>query len=202
MAKRESVRLFESDFLERFSHVHPVMPLLIFGPIVSALVWLGSTGFSVGSGLLIYLSGLFIWTFTEYTLHRFLFHYEFKSKIGKRFHYIIHGNHHDIPDDPTRLVMPPVAALILASFFYGLFFVLVGPMVVNLFFGGFLSGYLAYDYTHYAVHHFRPRTRWGKWLKQLHMNHHFVNHEQWVGVSSPLWDYVFGTNRRPKKNPS
>jgi sterol desaturase/sphingolipid hydroxylase (fatty acid hydroxylase superfamily) len=54
-------------------------------------------------------------------------------------------------------------------------------------------GYLCYDYIHFATHHFRPRTRVGKFLKQHHMLHHFAEHGSRWGVSSPMWDYVFGT---------
>jgi sterol desaturase/sphingolipid hydroxylase (fatty acid hydroxylase superfamily) len=61
------------------------------------------------------------------------------------------------------------------------------------FFGFFLVGYLCYDYTHYYVHHFIPRTRWGKMIKAAHMNHHYVSPDARFGVSSPLWDYIFGT---------
>jgi dihydroceramide fatty acyl 2-hydroxylase len=61
----------------------------------------------------------------------------------------------------------------------------------------FLAGYLAYDVLHYHVHHHRPKTALGKRLRELHMRHHFQNHERGYGVSAPFWDHVFGT--APKK---
>ena len=72
-------------------------------------------------GLVIF--GLFIWTITEYLLHRFIFHLELKSKIGARIHFIFHGVHHDYPSDSRRLVMPPSVSIPLATLFYFLFLV-------------------------------------------------------------------------------
>ena len=50
---------------------------------------------------------------------------------------------------------------------------------------GFLAGYLAYDMIHYHVHHHKPRTRVGRKLRELHMRHHFQDHERGFGVSPP-----------------
>jgi len=138
-------------------------------------------------------AGFFLWTLVEYLLHRFVFHYESEGQLGQRIHFLIHGLHHNDPIDPTRLVMPPVASLILAVIFYSAFQCVLGPVFVEPFFAFFLIGYLCYDYIHFAVHHFTPRTRLGKFLKQSHMQHHYVNPNIHLGVSSPLWDYVFGT---------
>ncbi len=145
------------------------------------------------TSLILGIAGLFVWTFVEYFLHRHLFHLKGEKPWQQRLRFLIHGLHHDDPEDPTRLVMPPVAAIVLASLLYGFFRIFLGPVWIDPFFSCFLIGYLCYDYIHYAVHHFRPRTPIGKFLKQSHMLHHFVNHESRWGVSSPLWDIVFGT---------
>jgi sterol desaturase/sphingolipid hydroxylase (fatty acid hydroxylase superfamily) len=58
---------------------------------------------------------------------------------------------------------------------------------------GFLGGYLAYDMLHYHMHHHRPTTAFGRRMRELHMRHHFQNHERGYGVSAPFWDHVFGT---------
>src|SRR3954465_10705768 len=65
-------------------------------------------------------------------------------------------------------------------------------------FAGFILGYLFYDYTHYYVHHFVPRTDFGKRLREHHMRHHFQDHRYGYGVSSPLWDFVFRTQPRKR----
>ena len=62
-----------------------------------------------------------------------------------------------------------------------------------------MVGYLAYDYTHYHVHHLVPRTKHAKQLREQHMRHHFQDHRYGFGVSSPLWDVVFRTLPRKRE---
>jgi sterol desaturase/sphingolipid hydroxylase (fatty acid hydroxylase superfamily) len=106
---------------------------------------------------------------------------------------MIHGVHHDHPNDPLRLVMPPSASVPLATAFCLVFWAVLGSDSAPAFSAGFLAGYLAYDMIHYHVHHHRPRTRVGRSLRELHMRHHFQDDEAGFGVSAPYWDRVFGT---------
>ena len=142
------------------------------------------------------LAGYVFWTLTEYWMHRLIFHFEPEEGLGARLHWIIHGVHHDHPNDPLRLVMPPSVSIPLALGFWGLFVVVLGTPWAHIFLAGFLSGYLMYDMTHYHVHHHRPRTRVGKLVRELHMRHHFQDDTKGFGVSAPFWDYVFGTPQR------
>ena len=64
---------------------------------------------------------------------------------------------------------------------------------------GFFAGYLAYDMTHYYLHHFRPRSRLGRRLRELHMRHHFQDDTRGFGVSAPWWDHAFGTAPRSRR---
>jgi len=191
----KSIRVFKNPILEKFTHVDPAVPLLFWGPVVVWMIWRSIRIHELPAHqvLAIGLFGFFIWTLAEYVLHRFVFHYVFESSIGQRIHFLIHGIHHEDPIDPTRLVMPPVAAVILA---YPLFLAsrwVFGPAWCEPFFAFFLIGYLCYDYIHFYVHHFMPTSRIGKFLKQSHMLHHYVDPQSRWGVSSPFWDYVFGT---------
>ena len=195
MQKHGSVRLFKSDFWERFSHVHPITPLIMWTPVISYLLWRAVVvhGLSLEVIAPLGVAGFFVWTLAEYGLHRFVFHYKATSKRQERFVFIMHGLHHEDPKDATRLVMPPAPGLIWATILFFLFRLLLGPSLVEPFFAFFLVGYLCYDYIHFSVHHFTPRTRVGRYLKQSHMMHHFVSPNARWGVSSPLWDYVFNT---------
>ena len=197
----DSIRIFKSDFCEFFTHVHPITPLLIWVPVLVYFLYRASavdrlSGYSIGS---LWALGLFFWTLAEYFLHRYVFHYPAEGRAQEWFQFLIHGLHHADPVDPTRLVMPPFAGVILAVLFYSSFKMFLGPLKVDPFFSGFLVGYLCYDYIHYSVHHFTPRTRLGKLIKQHHMVHHFVAHEARWGVSSPIWDHVFGTIEERKR---
>jgi sterol desaturase/sphingolipid hydroxylase (fatty acid hydroxylase superfamily) len=185
--------MFDSPLLDRFTRVHPAVPVVMYAPVITVLFVIGveRAGFWNVVGLVI--GGYAVWTLTEYWLHRVVFHFEPEDGIGARVHWMIHGVHHDHPNDPKRLVMPPSASVPLALLFAALFWLVLGSPWWMPFTAGFLGGYLAYDMIHYHVHHHRPRTRVGRTLRELHMRHHFQDHERGFGVSAPYWDHVFGT---------
>jgi len=193
--KDESARLFKSDFLELFTHVHWSVPIILYVPVVMYFLFrtVQSPVIGVHYGISLFVLGLFVWTLTEYVLHRFVFHYEPKSAWGKRIHFFTHGVHHDYPNDSKRLVMPPSVSIPLASLFYFLFFLIVGGNYVAPFFAGFILGYILYDEIHYATHHAPMKGKLAQFLKHYHVLHHYKDPNRRFGVSSPLWDYVFGT---------
>ncbi len=187
--------LFDSRFLDFFSRVHPAVPAVIFVPVIALCTWVGlDRGYRVVETLGLLLGGLLAWTLTEYWLHRLVFHWEPDHPIGSRLHFIIHGVHHDHPNDRLRLVMPPAVSIPLALVFLWGFALILGTPAAYPAFAGFIVGYLVYDYTHFHVHHHVPRTKAGKRLREQHMRHHFQDHRYGYGVSSPLWDVVFRTS--------
>jgi dihydroceramide fatty acyl 2-hydroxylase len=193
--------LFKSRFLDFFSRIHPAVPALIYGPAIVALVVLGAReGLGGLEIVLLVLAGLLLWTLSEYWLHRKVFHWDPGHPIGHRLHFIIHGVHHDHPNDRMRLVMPPGASIPLAALFFGLFWLIFGLPTALPLFAGFLIGYLMYDYTHYYLHHVVPKSKLGKRLREQHMRHHFQDHRYGFGVSSPLWDAVFRTLPRTRRD--
>jgi 4-hydroxysphinganine ceramide fatty acyl 2-hydroxylase len=195
--KNESVRMFKSDLLEFFSHVHPITPLVLYLPVVAYSLYFAVWREELPSLLILalFVVGWLIWTLLEYVIHRFVFHYEPKSRLGKVLHFVVHGVHHDYPNDASRLVMPPVVSVPLAVLFYLLFALVFGRFFSPII-AGLISGYIFYDSLHYATHHFVMRKGVWSWLKQYHLRHHFQDDHAGYGVSSPLWDYVFRTNRR------
>jgi sterol desaturase/sphingolipid hydroxylase (fatty acid hydroxylase superfamily) len=196
------IRLFKSDFLEFFSHISPITVLVIWLPVaLFFLVWsivhapAGAFPVFIPLGFLV---GLFLWTLAEYVLHRFLFHMPVKGEKAERIIFLFHGVHHAQPQLKTRLVMPPVIAIPLAAIFYALFYlffavILKAPQWVAPVFSAFIFGYLLYDLTHYATHHFPMRGGYAKYIKRYHMQHHYKTPNARFGVSSPLWDKVFKT---------
>ena len=198
---RASPPMFDSKVLDWFTRVHPAVPVVIYLPaiVVLAVTGVGRTGPVLAA--LLALGGYAAWTLTEYWLHRVVFHYEPTHPLAVRLHWMMHGVHHDHPNDPLRLVMPPSVSLPLALLFGLLFWLVLGPAAAPAFMAGFTAGYLAYDMIHYHVHHHRPRSALGRRLRELHMRHHFQDHERGFGVSAPWWDRVFGTapgsHRRP-----
>jgi sterol desaturase/sphingolipid hydroxylase (fatty acid hydroxylase superfamily) len=172
---------------------------VIFVPVVVGMEWIGaSKGFAVWEMVLLTLAGVGFWTLTEYWLHRLVFHWEPDNAFGRRMHFIIHGIHHDHPNDKLRLVMPPSVSIPLSALFFLAFWLILGDAAFPVF-AGFIGGYLGYDYTHYYVHHFVPKTSFGKRLREHHMRHHFQDHRYGYGVSSPVWDVAFRTLPRQRK---
>jgi dihydroceramide fatty acyl 2-hydroxylase len=190
----KAVVIFKNPYLEKMSHIHPLTPFIFWAPPITYFLWKSfESPLSVSAILSMGVAGLISWTFVEYILHRFLFHYEGDSAGWERAHFILHGHHHIDANAPTRLMMPPLVSVVLGTAFYYLFDMVFGPVMAKPFFAFFVLGYLCYDYTHYYVHFFTPTTRLGKFLKSYHMKHHYSGSNSRWGVSSPLWDYIFGT---------
>ncbi len=197
---RASPPMFESRLLDALSRVHPAVPVLIFAPVIVALAAWGFSQVSAPAGLALLLAGYAFWTLFEYWLHRLVFHFEPEAGLGARLHWIIHGVHHDHPNDPLRLVMPPAVSVPLGAVIFGVFYLLAGEQLAPALGAGFFAGYLIYDMTHYYLHHFRPRGRLGRVLRERHMRHHFQDETRGFGISAPYWDEIFGTSSRDRQD--
>ena len=195
---RASPPMFESRVLDALSRVHPIVPVLIFVPGIVALAAWGLSRTSVALAVALLAGGYALWTLFEYWLHRIVFHFEPDGGFGARLHWIIHGVHHDHPNDPLRLVMPPAVSVPLAAAVFGLLYVIFGEDYAPGLGAGFFLGYLVYDMMHYYLHHFRPHGRLGRMLRERHMRHHFQDDTRGFGISAPYWDEVFGTSSRAR----
>ncbi len=206
-AKDESARMFKNDTINALSKVHYTVPLYLYIPPILYFLYVTifqtpAAEVSVLGRIGLWFAGVFTWTFFEYAVHRFIFHYNATSDIGKRFHFLSHGVHHDYPQDSTRLVMPPSVSLPLAVLFFFVFRGILGPYMMAPAFVGFLMGYLVYDMSHYAVHHFNWKFAYFQRIKKHHMDHHFRDPDYGFGFTSDIWDKVFDTNLpvKPKQN--
>lgn len=190
--------IFENPFLESLTKTSLRSNIMIYGVVVALLIYnaLFIKNIPFITFISLFTFALFFWTFAEYILHRFLFHWLTENKYVKRFHFIMHGSHHAYPRDEERLLMPPVPGLILASILFGFFYViftLLGlPVFTWAFFPGFFLGYLLYSFLHRATHVAKPPKRF-KYLWKHHALHHYKYPNKAFGVSNTLWDRVFGT---------
>jgi len=188
-------RLFKNKVIETLSRTHVSVPIIMHLSIVAAFIYcsLRFLEINVTYYVSIYFVGLISWSFTEYVMHRFFYHTETNSSRFYKVQHNIHGIHHQHPQDRDRLALPPVPALILASIFFTLFWILMGINAVA-FFPGFLTGYVIYVSMHYAQHIIVNPT-YGPWKKlwRHHAWHHYKNPYVAFGVSTRLWDFVFGT---------
>lgn len=206
--KDESVRMFDADWMDVFSRIDYKVPLFIYVPIIFYFLYLSVINVALPYILPLIILGIVVWTFTEYNLHRFVFHWMPPGELGRKIHFMFHGVHHDYPRDSKRLVMVPAISLPLAVLFYFLFKFLLtwafgDTTLVYPFFVGFVIGYLFYDMTHYALHHVNFKSKFWIDLKQHHMIHHYSDPDNGFGVSTKFWDHVYRTMfNRPKQGAS
>lgn len=192
-------QIFKNSKLESLTKTRPWVIYSLYIPLIIFLLYYSYSKLHFSGAFIsvVFLTGIFCWTLFEYIAHRYLFHYQANSKLGKRIVYIFHGNHHEYPRDKTRLFMPPLPSIILASILFAmvwcLSFLFTGTGKFSFtFYPGFITGYLCYVSMHYAIHAFAPP----KGLKALWRNHHLHHYkypEKGFGVSSTLWDFVFRT---------
>ena len=159
--KDESVPMFSNPLVDFFSRVHYSVPLFIFIPVILFYLYQSVFAFHYSffqiAPLIVF--GYLVWTFTEYNMHRFVFHWVPPGKLGQKINFMFHGVHHAYPRDSYRLVMVPAVSVPLAIVFYFTFRWLLAlafgdENLVAPFFVGFVIGYLTYDMTHFALHHF------------------------------------------------
>ena len=202
--KNGQARIFKSDVLESLSKTTPTQSLMVYGPTIVALLYVAIVvkGLSILETAGWFVFALAFWTFAEYFLHRYVFHYITNADWTHRFHFVVHGQHHEYPRDQERLLMPPVPGIILATLLFSMFYVYfwIGgrPEVTWAFFPGFFLGYLCYSLMHYAIHTFKPPG----FLKDLwvhHSVHHYQDQQKAYGVSNRFWDVIFGTLPAKKK---
>ena len=196
---RASPPMFESRLLDACSRVHPMVPILIFGPTIAALTAWSLSSMSPAVTIALAIGGYGLWTLFEYWLHRTVFHFEPDRGFGARMHWIIHGVHHEHPNDRMRLVMPPAVSMPLGVVVFGLLYLVFGSSYAPGLGAGFFAGYLAYDMIHYYIHHFSPHGRLGRMLRERHMRHHFQDETKGFGISAPYWDEVFRTSSRARR---
>ena len=187
-------QLFRNYYLEMLTKTHPLVIWGMYLPMMLYFLFISHNKFDFGvmEVVLIFFGGMLFWTLFEYFMHRFVFHWVAESERAKKFVYIMHGNHHHFPRDRERLFMPPVPSLILASAIFAVMYLLIGR-ISFMFFPGFILGYLLYGSMHFAIHAWNPPFKWMKPLWRNHHLHHYKDDNKGFGVSTTIWDRVFGT---------
>ncbi|HEY4653810.1 MAG TPA: sterol desaturase family protein [Cyclobacteriaceae bacterium] len=192
-------RLFANPILERLSRTHISVPLIIFAVYSASLLYwsIAHTTLSVFATVGMFFAGLLVFTWVEYITHRYLFHMPTYTQARAKLQYTLHGVHHEFPKDKDRLAMPPLLSITIATVLLLLFRVVMGDLAFA-FLPGFLVGYALYLAIHYMVHAFQPPKNFLRLLWINHGVHHYKDGEIVFGVSSPLWDYIYGTMRLKK----
>ncbi len=193
-------QIFRNQYLEYLTKTHPLVIWSMYLPVIIFLLYYtySKLSFSGIAIIFIFLAGILFWTFFEYIMHRFVFHIVSENPRIKRIAFVMHGNHHEFPRDRQRLFMPVVPSIIISSSVFLIMYALLRNTAF-VFFPGFILGYLLYASMHYAIHAWHPPFKWMKPIWRNHHLHHYKNDGKGFGVSSHLWDKVFGTSFDLKK---
>jgi len=194
-----SKQLFKNPVLEKLTRTHISVPLIIFFSFAVVLLYWNTlnTSLNVFQTVGMFFLGMLSFSWVEYNVHRHVFHMATYTKLRAKIQYIAHGVHHEFPKDKDRLAMPPLLSVTIATILLLLFRLILGDFVFS-FLPGFLVGYAAYLSVHYIVHAYQPPKNFFKVLWVNHGMHHYKNGDIIFGVSSPLWDYIYGTMRQRK----
>jgi len=188
----EANEILANNFFNRLTKTNVYVYFISYTAILCYFIYYSLNHMSILNFLCALASGFFVWTFVEYSMHRFSFHYKSSYSAIKLFTFLFHGVHHAYPRDISRSITPLfMSALIAISFF--IIFKKISPIYSEGIFSGFILGYLLYTIIHDSTHHFALNYPALKQLKINHMNHHYYNTNKNFGVTSPLWDFVFGT---------
>ncbi len=191
----KSIQVFRNPFMDRwFGRTHPAVPALMFSPLIVVAVLYARAGAPTLSWMGAFLGGLLGFTLLEYVLHRFLLHRPTGADRASRIAaFLRHGYHHAYPGDEGRLVLPPMVTIPFAIAVAAGYALILPIAVAAAAFAGTATGYVAYDSVHWWLHHGHTKSRAGRWLKRYHLLHHHQHEAARFGVSTPLWDFVFGT---------
>jgi 4-hydroxysphinganine ceramide fatty acyl 2-hydroxylase len=187
-------QLFKNKFLERLTRTAFIIPVVFYYllALICLYVAFQNEEISLLRNIWMIPVGMIAFSFVEYLIHRYLFHFPATTAQQEKVLYSVHGIHHEFPRDKDRLVMPLVVSIFLAFGFFMLFNALIGKNSI-IFFAGFIAGYSSYLIIHYAVHAMKPPQNFFKFWWKHHSLHHYASVHSAYSVSFPLWDIIFRT---------
>ena len=189
---RSRAKLFGSPVFEAFTLVSLRAFVVVWTILLPAILVIAVQYAPTVWAPLLIVAGALGWTLAEYGLHRYVFHFKARSATLQRLIFIIHGNHHEVPNDPLRNLMPPVVSVPVGLLVWGLCIGLMGPLGTWCFLG-FMLGYVGYDLVHYACHQLPMKGRLSRLLKVHHMRHHHLQADGNYAITGMVWDRLLST---------
>lgn len=189
---RERTRLFGNPLLEALTVIPASAFIALWAVLLPAILICAVVQAPTFWAPALIVIGALGWSFTEYALHRYVFHLEARSEGVKRWIFIIHGNHHADPNDPLRNLMPPVVSLPVGALVWIACVSAIGAPGTWVFLG-FMTGYVTYDLVHYACHQWPMKGRLARMLKVHHMRHHHLRVRGNYAITGMAWDRLLAT---------
>lgn len=141
-----------------------------------------------------FLLGLLTWSFGEYALHNWVGHQMKGRNHFSREHLAHHSKGHYFTPTSEKALVGSVTVGIVAVVTGFLFGWILGSSYAL----GLGVAYLAYEVVHRRIHTHAPMNAYGRWARKHHFFHHFGDARMNHGVTSPIWDMVFGTYVKPE----
>jgi sterol desaturase/sphingolipid hydroxylase (fatty acid hydroxylase superfamily) len=172
-------------------------PLTLYAVVVLCLCLLAANDELSGLSILLLLgAGFLSWSPIEYVLHRFIFHYNARSSLGRKLLYHAHISHHENPEATSRHIASLLLSAPIASVYWLIAFVVTGSSATaSYLLIGMAAGYVGYQWIHFQCHHGKSSLRLLRYLRRYHLLHHYQSQDLRFGVTSPLVDLIFGTFR-------
>lgn len=172
--------------------IQAYLALGVVSAVASIYFWAGAaaTVGAVAATMAIY--GLVWYALHRFILHgRFLFRMPMTAPVWKRIHF----DHHSDPND---------LGVLFGALYTTLPTIAIATIPIGLIVGGLGGGAAAfaaglfitciYEFCHCIQHlSFTPKRAWLKRVKRLHMAHHFHNEQGNYGITTFLWDRLFGS---------
>lgn len=192
--KNQQTYLIENNWwlLRIFASKTPLKTTLFVAPLALYFLISIKESLSFSQVMACFVVGILWWSFLEYMIHRFFFHWA--SYLKKLTYYIgsFHLYHHRIPKDQrvyTSGIAPAVFWSVISINFFPIFFTQGETYLISLV---TLLSYFTYEFAHYHAHVTEAKSGYLKFIQQNHLHHH-LNPKVNFGQTSPLWDIIFGT---------
>ncbi|MBV9923710.1 MAG: sterol desaturase family protein [Acidobacteria bacterium] len=158
----------------------------------SAVVRGGESSLTTFAGL--FVVGLLTWGLYEYATHRWVLHREPKAEGFNLPGNLTHLRHHADPDSLQRLNVQLSESVPVCVVYFLVAWALAGSwQAATHLYTGLIAGYFFYEYLDFQAHHGTSRGRLTRYFRKYHLQHHHYDATVRFGVTSPIFDYLFGT---------
>lgn len=200
MSRVKQTRRERNQQVDRFQLYKPfIFYTAVLSAMQYAVVRSGASPIASAAGL--FVGGLLTWGLYEYATHRWVLHREPKAAGFNLPGNLTHLRHHADPDSLQRLNVQLNESIPVCVVYFLVAWALAGSwQAATHLYTGLIAGYFFYEYLDFQAHHGTSRGRLTRYFRKYHLQHHHYDATVRFGVTSPLFDYLFGTFHLEKRN--
>ena len=193
MSRAKQTRHERNRQVDRFQLYKPfIFYIAVLAVMQFAVVRSGASSLASAAGL--FVAGLLTWGLYEYSVHRWVLHREPQTEGFNLPGNLTHLRHHADPNSLQRLNVQLSESVPVCVVYVLVAWALTGSwQAATHLFTGLIAGYFFYEYLDFQAHHGTSRGRLTRYFRKYHLQHHHYDATVRFGVTSPLFDYLFGT---------